>query len=160
MSYRVLDRALFCLKKARRRGSKRKVSLVLLNVLAVVMESVSSIFTRYELYFYYFEILSVAIFSVEYFLRLWANGAIRYETRIGISNGSLRYALSFHGVIDLIAILPFYLQMLLPGLDCQSSDLCESLNYRTIQQRLKIYSVRSGKNADHSPLRLTSFCSP
>ena len=93
------------------------LSLVLLNVLAVVMESVSSIFDRYELFFHYFEILSVAIFSVEYFLRLWANGAIRYETRIGISNGSLRYALSFHGVIDLIAILPFYLQMLLPGLD-------------------------------------------
>ena len=93
------------------------LTLVLLNVLAVVMESVSSIFTRYELFFYYFEILSVAIFSVEYFLRLWANGAIRYETRIGIGNGSLRYALSFHGVIDLIAILPFYLQMLLPGLD-------------------------------------------
>ncbi|MDC3015371.1 ion transporter [Luminiphilus sp.] len=93
------------------------LSLVLLNILAVVMESVSSIFARYELFFYYFEILSVAIFSVEYFLRLWANGAIRYEARMGISNGSLRYALSFHGVIDLVAILPFYLQMLLPGLD-------------------------------------------
>ena len=116
-------RALVLLEKSEDGDLKGKLidvailSLVLLNVLAVVMESVSSIFTRYELYFYYFEILSVAIFSIEYFLRLWANGAIRYETRIGISNGSLRYALSFHGVIDLIAILPFYLQMLLPGLD-------------------------------------------
>ena len=116
-------RALVLLEKSEDGDLKGKLidvailSLVLLNVLAVVMESVSSIFTRYELYFYYFEILSVAIFSVEYFLRLWANGAIRYDTRIGISNGSVRYAFSFHGVIDLIAILPFYLQMLLPGLD-------------------------------------------
>ena len=42
------------------------LSLVLLNVLAVVMESVSSIFARYELFFYRFEILSVTIFSIEY----------------------------------------------------------------------------------------------
>lgn len=93
------------------------LSLVLLNILAVVIESVDAIYSRYELWFYYFELISVAIFTVEYLLRLWANGATQPDNKRMVRNGSLRYALSFHGVIDLVAILPFYLQMLFPGLD-------------------------------------------
>ena len=66
-------RALVLLEKSEDGDLKGKLidvailSLVLLNVLAVVMESVSSIFTRYELYAYYFEILSVASFPSNIF---------------------------------------------------------------------------------------------
>lgn len=93
------------------------LTLVLLNVVAVVLESVESIYADHHLRFYYFEIFSVFAFTVEYGLRLWANGAVRYEKARGPSNGTFRYAVSFHGLIDLIAILPFYLQVLFPGLD-------------------------------------------
>jgi voltage-gated potassium channel len=86
------------------------VSLIVLNVLAVTLESVSSISTEYRTEFYWFEIFSVAVFSVEYVLRLWScvdpttNRADALKIR-------LRYAFSVHGIIDLLAILPFYLGM-------------------------------------------------
>ncbi len=93
------------------------LTLVLLNIVAVVLESVDSVFANYEAHFYYFELFSVVIFTAEYLLRIWSNGAVRYDDQRGPSNGSIRYALSFHGLVDLVAILPFYLQVLFPGLD-------------------------------------------
>lgn len=44
-----------------------------------------------------------AIFTVEYVLRLW------------IARRPLRYAVSFYGVIDLLAILPAFIGLLVPG---------------------------------------------
>ncbi len=120
---RIRYRTLALLEKSEEGDIQSKIvdisilGLVLLNILAVVLESVESIFNRYEIWFYYFELISVTVFTVEYALRLWANGAAPSDNRRGISNGSLRYALSFHGLIDIIAILPFYLQVLFPGLD-------------------------------------------
>ncbi len=93
------------------------LTLVLLNIVAVVLESVGTVYSHYRAWFDNFELISVAIFTVEYGLRLWANGALRYDGRMGLRNGSVRYALSFHGIVDLVAILPFYLQVLFPGLD-------------------------------------------
>ena len=69
----------FCLKK-RRRGSKR-INRCRDSEFSAAQCSCSGngigklYFYRYELYFYYFEILSVAIFSVEYFPSLgeWSN---------------------------------------------------------------------------------------
>ncbi len=51
------------------------------------------------------EILTVSIFSIEYFLRVY------------LSDKKLSYIFSFYGLIDLIAILPFYLSM---GIDLRS----------------------------------------
>ena len=45
--------------------------LILLNVLAVVFETVPSIERRYALLLRWFDTISVSIFTVEYVLRLW-----------------------------------------------------------------------------------------
>ena len=56
-----------------------------------------------------FQLVAVAIFTLEYLLRLIAAGG-KPDGR-GASREALAYALSFYGVIDLLAILPFYLNL-------------------------------------------------
>ena len=88
--------------------------VILLSVAEIILESVDSIRSVYGHQFKVFESFAVAFFSLEFLLRLWSNGA-RYADSDW--KGRKEYLLSFHGVVDLISILPFYLQMLLPGVD-------------------------------------------
>ena len=91
--------------------------LVLTNILAVVLESVPWFANRFAMPLQRFEWFSVCIFTAEYLARIWAHGA-RYKTTAGGAwRGRKAYITSFYGLIDLAAILPFYLQALLPGLD-------------------------------------------
>lgn len=83
------------------------IVLILLNVLAVVLQTVNSLAGAYAEVFLIFEIFSVTVFSVEYLARLWVSTAKgRYAHG---SFGRLRYALSPLALIDLIAILPFFI---------------------------------------------------
>lgn len=83
------------------------VFLILSNVAAVVAESVSWIRESYGQQLADFEGLSIAIFSVEYLLRLWSC-TVRPEFSKPI-NGRLRYALTPGALVDLIAVIPAYL---------------------------------------------------
>lgn len=71
--------------------------LILLNVTAVMLESVKSINEVLGQFFYWFEIFSVAVFTIEYIIR------------IKLAEKKLKFIFSFFGLIDLVAILPFYL---------------------------------------------------
>ncbi|MEY3041964.1 MAG: hypothetical protein RLZZ174_1046, partial [Pseudomonadota bacterium] len=88
---------------------------IVLNLVAISLESVDSLAELYHPYFFAFELLSVAIFGLEYALRLWAapaSGAGPTPLR-----ARLRYALSFHGLVDLIAILPSLVAFFATGAD-------------------------------------------
>jgi voltage-gated potassium channel len=91
--------------------------MVLSNVLAVILESVPSIETAYGQYLTLFDTFSVVFFSAEYLLRIWT--AVERKTQFHSSGNRRRwaYVLSFHGLVDLLAILPFLLQTMFPGLD-------------------------------------------
>ena len=96
--------------------SDRVITLmVVLNVIAVVLETVDWFEAMGHDVFLNFERFSVAFFSLEFALRLWSAGA-----RFGAGQawqGRRAYLLSFGGIVDIVAILPFYLQFLFPGLD-------------------------------------------
>ncbi|MEK9684215.1 MAG: ion transporter [Rhodospirillaceae bacterium] len=91
------------------------IILIILNICVVIAESINMIYDGNEKIFLVFEIFFVSIFSIEYVLRIWSSQS--YIRNGKIKSGRLKYIFSFYGIIDLLAILPFYLQILLPGLD-------------------------------------------
>ena len=92
--------------------------LVLLNLIAVALESVPTLQINYGSWFYSFEIFSVIVFTVEYVARVWSAPAKRdHENGETGLKARMRYIFSFYGLIDLVAILPFYIQAFFPGLD-------------------------------------------
>jgi len=83
------------------------LSLIFLNVAAVVVGSIETVEARWGVLLYWFEFASVIVFTVEYFTRMWSCVADpRYPNPI---TGRLRFATTFMALIDLAAILPFYL---------------------------------------------------
>ncbi|MDZ7896805.1 MAG: ion transporter [Arcicella sp.] len=80
--------------------------IIFLNTLSIILHSVPSIRQDYEQFFHEFEIFSVAIFSIEYILRLWS--CVENETYKHPIKGRLRFVFSVWGLIDLLAILPFF----------------------------------------------------
>ncbi len=86
--------------------------LIIANVAMVMLETVEDVYVPWARLFRSFEVFSVAVFTVEYVLRLWACTCDpRYRKRV---TGRLSYACSFFGIVDLLAILPFYFPVLIP----------------------------------------------
>ena len=81
------------------------ISLILLSVLSIILESFVSIYNRYHPTFQVLETISVVIFTIEYLLRIWTADLLFPDAK----HPRLKYMLSFMALIDLLAILPFYL---------------------------------------------------
>ncbi len=84
-------------------------TLIILNIVALILESYHEVDKNYHDFFGYFEIFSVAIFTVEYFVRIWISDKTKED-----KTERLNFAFSSMGIIDLIAILPFYLPFIFP----------------------------------------------
>lgn len=86
--------------------------LILANLFALITEHIPAIYTPHAKWFHAFDIFSVAVFTLEYLLRLYlAPEDAEFQSA---ARPRLRYALSPFALIDLIAILPFYLQAFIP----------------------------------------------
>lgn len=84
--------------------------LILINTAAVVLETVDDLNARFGSIFHAIEVVSIAIFSIEYLLRLWiAPLDPRYARPFW---GRIRYAFSLMAMIDLLAILPAFLPLI------------------------------------------------
>jgi voltage-gated potassium channel len=85
------------------------IGLICLNILAVVLETVAAVGVPYARAFDRFERFSVAVFALEYALRIWScTEDPRYAKPF---TGRLRFALRPMALIDLLAILPFFLPL-------------------------------------------------
>jgi voltage-gated potassium channel len=85
------------------------IGLVLLNTATVVLDSVKDIDTRYHPLFVGIELLSIYIFTLEYVLRVWSCVENRRYRRPFW--GRIRFMFSPLALIDLLAVLPFYLSI-------------------------------------------------
>ena len=85
------------------------VALISASVIAVILESIPAFEVRYSSELAIFEAATVAVFSIEYLLRVWCSVEDRCFDAGRPVLSRLRYMVSFHALIDLLAILPFYL---------------------------------------------------
>jgi voltage-gated potassium channel len=81
-------------------------ALIILNCVALSLETVPAIYVGYSGLFQGLEVASTAIFAVEYVLRLWA--CVEQPQFANPFSGRLRYAISPLAVFDLLAILAFF----------------------------------------------------
>lgn len=92
------------------------ISLIVCNVLAYTVESIPSMNERFRAFFPLLEMVSVAIFSVEYLVRLWT-APEDPTARRGRVLGRLNYALRPMMLIDLISFAPAYVALFVPFID-------------------------------------------
>jgi len=84
------------------------VILIVSNLFALVFEQIPAIFNAYEKWFHFFDIFSVVVFTIEYLMRFYLAPEDEEFKKRKYARGS--YVVSPFALIDLIAILPFFLQ--------------------------------------------------
>lgn len=84
--------------------------LIVVNVTALILETVESLNTQYDAWFDWIELITVAVFSVEYVLRVWSVTADKEFSNP--LTGRLRYMMTPLAIFDLLAISSFYLFLL------------------------------------------------
>jgi voltage-gated potassium channel len=90
------------------------VALIILNLAAVALETVPRLGSDYAWLFETVEIISLVAFSVEYALRVWVAVEHTPFQRLSPFVARLRYMVSAPGLIDLVAVVPFWFAFLLP----------------------------------------------
>lgn len=83
------------------------LSAIVVSVVGIILASEPSLRERASGLFRWLELITVAIFTVEYALRLWS--CVEEQKYRASITGRLRFATTPLALIDLLAILPFYL---------------------------------------------------
>ncbi len=112
------------------------LALIILNVCAVIAGSVRCIDSQYKTSLEFFELVSVLVFSVEYLLRAWSC-VVQEKYRASIS-GRISYLATPMQIIDLIAILPFFLPFV--GIDLRTLRIFRLLRVIRIAKLGRYYS--------------------
>jgi len=83
------------------------LTLICANCISSILETVESLSVMHSRFFHEFDLISVGIFSVEYVLRVWT--AVEKDEFRDPLWGRLRYMVTPMALVDLVAVLPFYL---------------------------------------------------
>lgn len=113
------------------------IVLIILTLFVVIAETFN-IPSYLQEVFNYFEIISVVIFSIEYILRVWTADLLHPE--LSPLRARLKYIVSFMAIIDLLAILPFYLPFFI------KIDL-RALRALRVVRLLRIFKINRYTNA-------------
>lgn len=87
------------------------MSLIILSVFSIILESMSDFNTKYGLYLRMFDVFSIIVFTIEYIMRMYVSELTHPSDRKWKS--VLKFMFSTAGLIDLLAITPFYLPMVI-----------------------------------------------
>ena len=87
------------------------MTLICLNIIAMILESEATFYSSNHKALYFFEAISIVIFSIEYLLRIYV-ADLTYKG-IGRKKAVLKFMTSTYGIIDLLAIVPFLIPFLI-----------------------------------------------
>ncbi|MBU2939343.1 ion transporter [Lacinutrix sp. C3R15] len=104
-------------------------SLILLSIVTFSIETIPNLKPQVKDILQYVEIFCVVVFTLEYLLRIY------------VADNKLKFVFSFYGIIDFLAIIPFYLSF---GLDLRS---LRALRFLRLFRVLKL--VRYNKAMTH-----------
>ena len=104
-------------------------ALILLSIVTFSIETMPNLKPQTKLILQNIEIFSVVVFTIEYLLRIY------------VADSKPRFVFSFFGIIDLLAILPFYLSF---GVDLRS---LRALRFLRLFRVLKL--VRYNRAINH-----------
>lgn len=135
------------------------IALILANAVVAVVETVPGVPGRFARPLFWFETGSIAVFTLEYLLRVWSCTSTGASALIG----RLRYLTRPLLLIDLLAILPFFLAFL--GLDLRMVRIARILRFIRIAKlgrysravRMLGRAVRSAKEELLMALLLGAF---
>ena len=107
--------------------------LILLSIASFTVETIPDLEPQTVYFLERFELVCIVIFSLEYLIRLY------------IAKSKMRFVFSFYGIIDLLAILPFYLAL---GFDLRSARVLRFLRlFRIIKLVRYNKAIRRFQNA-------------
>lgn len=107
---KLMKQKIYTLLYENERVGRFLYALIVINVIALILESYQEIQSAYQTILDSIEIFSVIIFTIEYFLRIWAADYLSNESSF---KSRLKFLFSPLGIIDLLAILPFYLPLIM-----------------------------------------------
>ena len=90
------------------------VLLIIVNLFAVVLESVPDLAARHGRWFDAIELVSLVAFTLEYGLRIWVAVEHRPYRHQSAVRARWSYISSAAGIVDLLAVLPFWFAFMLP----------------------------------------------
>jgi voltage-gated potassium channel len=85
------------------------VLLIISSVIAVILESDKDLATQYENSFNLFEFFAFSLFTLDYLLRVWIVPEASNSSKKTDLKQRLQYIVTPMAIIDLVAILPFFL---------------------------------------------------
>ncbi len=95
------------------------IVLVILNVTAITLGTVRSIYSEVGTWLYWFEGFCVTVFTIEYLMRLYRAPSVeKYSDK----NGRVRYLFSGYALIDFFAIAPYFIAFFI-GVNSNTSFL-------------------------------------
>ena len=94
--------------------SRMIIVLIVVNLVAAALESVPALEAAYGRWFAAIEWASLVVFTAEYFARVWCAAEHTPTRHLPPARARLNFMLSASGIVDLLAVLPFWLALLLP----------------------------------------------
>jgi voltage-gated potassium channel len=91
------------------------IVLIVVNLVAVTLESVPQYEHAYAREFFAIEALSLVVFTVEYLLRVWVAAEHAPYRHLSPIRARLNFITSASGIIDLVSVLPFWLAFMVPS---------------------------------------------
>jgi len=91
------------------------VTLIVVNLVAMTLDSVPALQAQYGPLFLAIEILSLVLFTIEYGLRVWVAAEHAPYRQASERRARWNFMSSPLGIIDLLAVLPFWFALVLPA---------------------------------------------